>query len=165
MGRRKASKAQPEARPKAQLEAHLEARAQIAALPIRLGPSKAVEVLLITSRETGRWVVCKGWPMAKLEDHEAARREAREEAGVEGRIHDAPFGTFFYWKRLAEHFQLCAVNVHVLEVERQLKTWREKGQRRLRWFPVCEAADLVDEPGLAAIIRRLEKARPFLRPS
>ena len=137
-----------------------EARAQIAALPIRIGRSKKIEVLLITSRETGRWVVCKGWPMDGLKDHEAARQEAREEAGVEGRIQSAPLGAFFYWKRLSECFQLCEVSVYVLVVKRHLRQWREKGQRRLCWFSVAEAAELVDEPGLADVIRSLEDADP-----
>ena len=58
-----------------------------------------VEVLLVTSRETRRWVIPKGWPMDGLADYNAARREAFEEAGVEGHMRREPLGTFFYEKR------------------------------------------------------------------
>jgi hypothetical protein len=58
-----------------------------------------VEVMLVTSRETRRWVIPKGWPMEGLTDYNAARREALEEAGVEGHMKREPVGQFFYEKR------------------------------------------------------------------
>ena len=59
---------------------------QVAALPVRRGEDGSLEVLLVTSRETGRWVIPKGWPSKRLSDREAAAREARQEAGVTGTI-------------------------------------------------------------------------------
>ena len=51
----------------------------------------------------------------------------------------------------------------VLEVERQLVDWKERGERRIEWFDIDEAADLVDEPGMSAIIRDLPARMKALR--
>ncbi len=109
--------------------------------------------MLITSRDTGRWIVPKGWPMKGRKDHEAAAREALEEAGLEGRIHKHPVGAYTYGKRGADGVDLCRVMVYRLDVEGERRSFRERGQRERRWFPPAEAALLVAEPPLAAIIR------------
>lgn len=56
-------------------------RQQYGALCFRFGEDGAVEILLITSRDSGRWIIPKGWPMKKKEPHEAAAVEAWQEAG------------------------------------------------------------------------------------
>ena len=53
-----------------------------------------IEVLLITARRSGRWIVPKGHPIRGLPVHEAAAREAWEEAGVQGRVNPAPLGRY-----------------------------------------------------------------------
>jgi 8-oxo-dGTP pyrophosphatase MutT (NUDIX family) len=133
-----------------------EPRTQVAALPIRREATGEVRVLLITSRETRRWIIPKGWPMKGRTNAQAAAQEALEEAGVEGRVRKEPFGKYLYWKRGETNFELCEVLVYLLEVTRQLETWREKGQREARWFSVEDAADLVEEPGLTAVIAALD---------
>ena len=85
-------------------------------------------MLLVTSRETKRWLIPKGWPIKGKKPHKAAAQEAEEEAGVKGEIKNKPLGYYDYWKRRAEHFDLCRVKVYPLEVSKQLKTWREKGR-------------------------------------
>lgn len=131
-------------------------RLQLAALPYRIVDGE-IRLLLVTSRETGRWVIPKGWPIAGKKPHRSAAREALEEAGVEGHVGKAPLGAFEYWKRLTGSFVLCTVRVYPLQVETQRPDWREKGQRELRWVSPAEAAELVDEPGLAAIILDFER--------
>jgi 8-oxo-dGTP pyrophosphatase MutT (NUDIX family) len=37
-----------------------------------------VEVMLVTSRDTGRWVIPKGWPKGRKAPHASAAREALE---------------------------------------------------------------------------------------
>lgn len=128
---------------------------QIAALPFRMGAEGRPEVLLVTSRETGRWIVPKGWPMKNLKPHEAAAQEAYEEAGVRGAISKQAIGRYVYWKRKSNHFILCHVDVFPLRVTEQLATWREKGQRETRWFTPEDAAYHILEPDLAALILRL----------
>jgi 8-oxo-dGTP pyrophosphatase MutT (NUDIX family) len=132
-----------------------EPRTQVAALPIRREETGEVRVLLITSRETKRWIIPKGWPMKGRTNAQAAAQEALEEAGVEGRVQKEPFGKYLYWKRAEANFELCEVLVYLLEVTRQLETWREKGQREARWFSLEDAADLVEEPGLTAVLAAL----------
>ena len=125
---------------------------QVAALPYRFDDGE-LRVLLVTSRETQRWIIPKGWPMKGKKPHRAAEREALEEAGVKGRIDRKSIGRYEAWKRLTDHFVLCTVKVYPLEVREQRKKWREQTERRAVWFKAQDAADLVDEPGLRTIIR------------
>lgn len=127
--------------------------AQVAALPLRRAEDGSWRVMLLTSRDTGRWVIPKGWPMRGMKDHKAAAREAREEAGLVGRIEKKPLGAYEYGKRRPDRVDSCRVVVFRLVVARQLKSFREKGQRQLHWFKLEEAASLVDEADLQAIIR------------
>lgn len=125
---------------------------QVAALPVRVGMSGQVEVLLVTSRATRRWIIPKGWPMPGRTDWEAAAIEAREEAGAIGEVDPEPLGAFSYFKRRALRFDLIDVTVYRLVVTDQLSDWLERKQRVSRWVPPAEAARLVQEPGLASII-------------
>ncbi len=140
-------------------------RDQIAALPVRLREGGALEVLLVTSRETRRWIIPKGWPMADLDDHEAAGVEAREEAGVKGKLLAVPVGRYAYWQRGRLETRFLQVDVFLLRVDKILKSWKEKDQRERRWFGVAQAADLVQEPDLGQLFLRLPglpDARCFL---
>jgi 8-oxo-dGTP pyrophosphatase MutT (NUDIX family) len=128
---------------------------QFGALPWRLSEGGTRQVMLLTSRETHRWVVPKGWPMKKRKPAEVASQEAYEEAGLIGHIVDKrPVGGFYYEKRLAKREVLCQVRVFLFRVERQLDDWPEKHLRETKWFDANEAAELVDEGGLADIIDR-----------
>lgn len=140
-------------------------RPQIAALPIRRSPVGEPELLLITSRTTRRWIVPKGWPIKGMKNHDAAAREAQEEAGVIGKVHKKPVGRYIYWKRMDDHFVLCRVTLFILEASERLESWREHGQRQSHWFTLEDAADLVEEPGLKAAIRALKLPSPAARPS
>lgn len=130
---------------------------QIAVLPYRT-PGGAGEaspmILLITSRETRRWIVPKGNPMKGLAPHEAAAVEAKEEAGVVGEVRPTALGSYRYLKRRGSGASVWAVvDVFPLAVTEELRTWDEQHERERRWFSPAEAADAVDEPDLAALIR------------
>ena len=130
-------------------------RRQYAALPFRRDGE--IEVLLVSSRETRRWVLPKGWPMKGRKPHAAAKREALEEAGVVGRIAKTPVGDYHYVKRLKNGAQqLCSVTVFPMEVDRQRKRWQEMDQRTTRWFPLQEAVEAVDEPELRRVLKAFE---------
>jgi 8-oxo-dGTP pyrophosphatase MutT (NUDIX family) len=129
-------------------------RRQIAALPYRKTAAGEIEVLLITSRESGRFIIPKGWPMKGLRDPDAAAKEAYEEAGVTGKIERKPLGTYSYWKRLERSVAFLRVTVYPLEVRKQRSNWPEKGSRRLGWLKQKDAATLVDVPGLITLIER-----------
>jgi len=131
-------------------------RPQLAALPWRQG--EGLEILLITSRETGRWVIPKGWPMKGRSPFAAAAIEAREEAGVVGEIAKSPTGAYLYVKfRKTGRGQPCKVKVFALKVTGQEEEWLEKGQRTVRWFPADAAAAAVQERQLARLIRKFAK--------
>lgn len=127
---------------------------QYAALCYRQDPADHhVEVLLVTSRDTGRWIIPKGWPMADKPDYGVAAQEAYEEAGVRGEISKQPIGYYLYDKVLKDDFAIgCRVQVHPLAVERLIDDYPEKGQRQSRWFPYQSAAEKVREPLLKSLI-------------
>ena len=111
----------------------------------------------MTSRETKRWVIPKGWPIRGAKPHASAAREALEEAGVVGRTDADAIGTYHYDKRLKNGANArCKVKVFPLEVKSQRKHWREKGDRRARWFELRKAAKAVQEPGLRRLLRNLD---------
>ena len=126
---------------------------QVAALPWRQGEN-GVEVMMITSRETRRWVIPKGGRMVGKTDPEAAAQEALEEAGVKGEIEGHSIGVFRYAKGMKDGGQRqCVVSVYPLEVLIQLGAWPEAHQRERRWMTPADAADAVHEPDLAELIR------------
>jgi 8-oxo-dGTP pyrophosphatase MutT (NUDIX family) len=89
---------------------------QVAALCWRKHRSQ-IEVLLITSRDTGRWVLPKGWTMKGLTGPEAAAIEAWEEAGVEGKVSAEALGFFGYDKVISPDLtHPCMVSVFPLRV-------------------------------------------------
>jgi len=128
---------------------------QVAAVPFRLTPDGAIEVLLITSRATQRFIVPKGWCMKRKSDREAAGIEAREEAGVAGRTLKGPIGHYRYWKRLSKHFIPVDVAVYLLSVEDEIEQWEEADARQRAWLSPVDAALLIDEPGLSSMVRSL----------
>ena len=128
-------------------------RPQCAALPYRVAAD--LEILLVTSRETGRWVIPKGWPMKGRTRREAAAIEALEEAGVEGRMTRKAVGAYDYLKVLRSgESQRCRVTVYAVEVMLQHRVWREQDQRSSQWFVWDAAAAAVREPGLGRLIRK-----------
>jgi 8-oxo-dGTP pyrophosphatase MutT (NUDIX family) len=111
------------------------------------------EMLLLTSRDTGRWVIPKGWPMSGKLSHEVAAQEAYEEAGVRGAVEPEMLGAFTYSKTLRDGVKIpCKVQVYALEVSDLAKNFKEKGERKLEWVSYEEAASRVNEPELKALI-------------
>ena len=126
---------------------------QAAALPFRRRSGK-LEVLLITSRETRRWIIPKGKIDPGMSRRQAAAQEALEEAGVIGEIGDKPLGSFVYAKRRPTGLiEMIEADVFALSVAAELGEWQESHQRERRWFAPGVAASSVDETDLAALIR------------
>lgn len=131
-------------------------RVQFGALCYRQRHSEAgtrTEVLLITSRDTGRWVIPKGWPMEDRTAAQVAEREAYEEAGMRGVVFENAIGRFAYGKVLRSGLSVrCIVQVHAMEVARCEKKFPECKQRKLAWFAPEDAAACVAEPGLRKLL-------------
>ena len=133
-------------------------RVQYGALPYRVSSGSRAEFMLVTSRETRRWVIPKGWPKKGKSPHRLAAREAFEEAGVTGAIGRRSVGSFSYEKRLRNGGLIeCEVRVFPLEVKRQSKQWPEMQERKIKWLSASKAAEKVKEPMLGKIIRRLAR--------
>lgn len=131
-------------------------RIQVAALPLRASRKNGIQILLVTSRDTGRWVPPKGWPMEGRAPWSAARIEALEEAGVIGTMSDEPLGSYSYLKRLEDGEVVpCRVSIYPLFVTRLKSAWKERKERNRRWFSIDQAAEAVDEPDLSRILRGL----------
>ena len=130
-------------------------RYQVGALPMRERDGR-IEVCLVTTRTTSRWTVPKGWPMKGHKDHAAALIEAEQEAGLTGKTAKRPIGSFSYWKRLTVDFELIVVTVYPLRVTGALPVWKEQAERRVQWMSLEDASIIVDEPGLAALLRRID---------
>ena len=136
---------------------------QVAAVPFRLTPGGEMQVMLITSRSTERFIVPKGWTMKGKSGCEAASVAAFEEAGVSGRMIEAPVGRYRYWKRLSRHFVPVDVTVYLLSVESELANWDEADARQRAWLAPPVAATLIDEPGLASLVGSLTMPREHVR--
>ncbi|WP_308468253.1 NUDIX domain-containing protein [Azorhizobium oxalatiphilum] len=111
-----------------------------------------MQIRLITSRETRRWVIPKGWPMKGLSPAKAAAREAYEEAGLLGSIATEPVGMYSYEKRLTLQTVPCDVMVFALKVKRYMKKWPERAERFGFWFSIESAAAAVQEEELSQLI-------------
>jgi len=134
-------------------------RIQYAALPYRFTQAAALEILLVTTRQTRRWIIPKGWPIKGLRPPKSAAREAFEEAGVRGKVSAKSLGLFTYDKLLDENGSVapCEVQVFPLLVSRQSETWPESEQRIAQWVEPTKAASLVKEPGLKTLITAFAK--------
>ena len=131
---------------------------QYAALPITEVEGR-IRVLLVTSRETRRWVIPKGWAEESLAPSALAAKEAFEEAGAIGEVSLKPIGTFSYSKRLKDGSRLiCQVGVFQMMVVHLLEDWPERRERERKWFMPADAAKLVAEAGLADLLRTLVPA-------
>jgi 8-oxo-dGTP pyrophosphatase MutT (NUDIX family) len=133
---------------------------QVAALCWRPSPKRAsgIEVLLITSLNSKRWIMPKGWPEPDLSGSENAAREAFEEAGVAGKISSRPIGAYHYLKERKDGGGVpCTVEVFALAVTKQSDDWPEKGARELAWVPLEQAVTRVAEPGLRQVLKDFRK--------
>ena len=133
---------------------------QVAAIPFRLNARGDIEVMLVTSRTTRRFIVPKGWPMKGKSGRKAATIEAQEEAGVLGKTLKEPAGTYSYWKRLANRFVRVDVIVYLLEVTEELADWQEARRRQRAWLAPADAAMLIDEPDLSTLVETLKLPQP-----
>lgn len=129
---------------------------QIAALPVYWDKTGRLRVLMVTSRDRGRWVMPKGWLMDGKKPWHAAEIEALEEAGAVGFISNEPIGHYHYDKRLDDGDTVrCRVTLYPLIVEKLNRRWKESKQRKRHWFSPKKAAKLVEEKELSALLREI----------
>lgn len=134
-------------------------RTQFGAICYRITNSK-VQILLVTTRRSGRWIVPKGWPMNEQTPGTAAAVEAWEEAGVEGKVKETCVGLYSYTKDPETQDPLpCIVALYPLKVKKLAKDYPERKERKRKWVSPKKAASMVKEPELAAVLKRFNPNR------
>ena len=118
-----------------------------------------MEILIVTTRQSRRWIIPKGWPIKGLKPPKSAAREAFEEAGVRGRVGGKSIGLFTYEKLMDESGirVSCEVRVFPLLVKRQSEAWPEREQRMAQWVAPSKAVALIREPELKALVAAFAK--------
>jgi 8-oxo-dGTP pyrophosphatase MutT (NUDIX family) len=131
-------------------------RQQVAALCYR-GDGADREVLLISSRDTGRWIIPKGWPIRGKNGAQSAMQEAWEEAGVRKGTSDVgSIGSYTYDKRQDTGWSISIETVvYPVSVETMADKFPEVKERVRRWVSPDDAANLVQEPELKNILRNI----------
>jgi 8-oxo-dGTP pyrophosphatase MutT (NUDIX family) len=127
---------------------------QIAALPICFAAAGGLEVFLVTSRGSGRWIIPKGNPIKGLSPADAAAQEALEEAGLVGRVSPGCIGSFEFERLRGVSGKPWLVDVYPMLVEKQVRNWHEKSQRTVLRCDVASALSLVCSQSLAALIQK-----------
>ncbi len=129
-------------------------RQQYAALCFRYtGSGEEIEILVVTSRTSARWIIPRGWPMKRKKPHEAAAIEAWEEAGVRGRVRKDAVGRYTYLKMLDNGDVVpCVVDVFQIEITGEETSFKERGERLLEWVRPDEAARRVREIELKSLL-------------
>jgi 8-oxo-dGTP pyrophosphatase MutT (NUDIX family) len=119
----------------------------------------ALEILVVTTRQSRRWIVPKGWPIKRLTPSKSAAREAFEEAGVRGKIGARAIGNFRYKKTAGQTDADpdYEVKIFPLLVKRQSASWPEYGQRVVQWVDPEKAISLIREPELKSIVAKFAK--------
>lgn len=130
---------------------------QYAALCFRSLSGGGIEILVVTSRDSGRWIIPKGWPMKRRKPYEAAEIEALQEAGVRGRVRKKPVGSYTYLKLMDDgDVAPCVVDVFQIEVTDMAEKFKEKGERIIAWVSRDEAARRVREIELKSLLVEFE---------
>ena len=131
---------------------------QSGAICCRVERGGRLSVLLISSRDTGRWVIPKGYPERREKPYRCAQREAFEEAGIIGKVRKKPLGYYTYLK---DHETPLTVSIHLLRLASEAAHFREYAQRQKIWISPAEAALLVEEPELQALFRSIDADNPL----
>jgi 8-oxo-dGTP pyrophosphatase MutT (NUDIX family) len=132
---------------------------QYGALPYRFTEAAALEVLIVTTRQSRRWIIPKGWPIKGITPARSAAREAFEEAGVRGKVGAKAIGSFRYTRPAngSDAESDCKVKIFPLMVKKQSAIWPESGQRVIQWVDPEKAISLIGEPQLKAVVAAFAK--------
>ena len=133
---------------------------QAAAIPFRHREG-AVEICLITTVKAGRWTIPKGFIEPGATAPETAVREAREEAGIHGRVAGGPVGYYGITKQGGRY----RVAVYLMHVDRVDDAWEEQSLRQRRWVSVRRAEKLLAGRPVEAVFRQASRRIVSKEPS
>ena len=114
---------------------------KVAAVCYRIRPN-GIQFLLVQTKR-GRWTFPKGSVEPGLTHAQSAALEAFEEAGVHGRMEEAPFTSYLHRKGGNSSLTKMKVSAHLCEVSR-LEPPPEPGRNRT-WFSVEKAKERLRE--------------------
>ena len=135
-----------------------EMRTQFGALCWRVKKGET-QILMVTSRNTKRWIIPKGWPSHGQTAAESAATEAWEEAGVKGKVGTQCLGVYTYAKAMPKTRLPVMVAVFPVKVRKRSKDFPERKQRRTKWMSPKKASSVVAEPELRGILRHFDPRR------
>ena len=123
---------------------------QSAVIPYRHDKDR-LRVMLITSRNTGRWIVPKGMVEPNMTPWDSAAKEALEEAGLLGTVGKTKICEYHYdkWETTFR------VAVYPMRIAECLDDWEEREQRRRAWMTPKQAARRVREQEVSEAIAAL----------
>jgi phosphohistidine phosphatase len=133
-------------------------RDQAAAIPFRRR-REGIEICLIRTKGDKRWKIPKGFIEAGETSAQAALKEAREEAGLEGRVVGDSIGSYTYEKWGLD----LKVAVYLMEVLEQQDDWQESSFRERSWMPLGAALERLEKHPVSPLIdgarEKLERRR------
>ena len=133
---------------------------QAASIPFRIRNGR-IEIALVTSLRSKRWVLPKGSLDDGEQSRDAAIRETEEEAGLIGDLEPKPLGRY-HFTRSNERY---VVDVYLMRVTMVLDHWQEAGMRRRRWIALDKAAALVGtelQPFIHSVERLFQSGKAHL---
>lgn len=120
---------------------------QCAAIPYRKTEAGDLEILLVTSRGKGNWILPKGNVKVGKSAAVSAAEEAYEEAGARGVIDQALVERFdLLWPGKTAGWTSEQMQIYALEVDTVTMVWPEMFQRRRQWFTLEQATVTVKGP-------------------
>lgn len=109
-----------------------------------------LEILLVTSRSSGRWIIPKGNIEADLGPRDSAAMEAFEEGGIRGYVHPRPIGVYDHGNDASRPLLVFRMEVH-----QELPDWPERLERQRQWVTPKDAMSAIDEDGLKELISKV----------
>jgi 8-oxo-dGTP pyrophosphatase MutT (NUDIX family) len=124
---------------------------QSGVIPYRKKQGK-IEVMLITSRNKGRWIIPKGVIEPDLNPRDSAAKEAFEEAGVQGDVHRKLLGIYKHRK----WGDMCTVQIYAMKVRKVFRKWDETDRER-EWLSLKDALERLSRNDLKRVMQRLPR--------
>ncbi|WOK93158.1 hypothetical protein Cni_G01851 [Canna indica] len=133
-------------------------RLVVGCIPYKFNPGeeleKSMEVLVVSSPKGNGLLFPKGGWETDETKKEAASREAREEAGVQGNL-ERKLGK---WKYKSRTYDATYEGIMFpLNVTEELGNWPEMHMRERKWVTVAEAKEGCQHPWMKEALERLVK--------